>query len=362
MPKFAANLTMLFNEVGFLDRFDAAARAGFTGRRISVSVRLRPAGTARARLDEHGLTQVLHNLPAGNWGGRRARHRVSSRSRRRSSTTASSAPIEYATALGCTQLNCLAGIVPPGVERGRARGDVCRQPARRGATSAGCRHPAADRTDQHARHPRLLPADHRAGARDHRRGRIGQSVPAVRRLPHADHGRRSGDARSSRTSRGSRTSRSPINPGRHEPGTGEINYDFLFDFIDRIGYPGWIGCEYKPTAATEAGSGLDDAARRRSHEADDGSDRLHRSRHHGPAHGPQSDQRRAHALSSLAQRRARGSDRRRRHAPARSAQDVASQSDDRHHDGARHAGRRGGALRNRWRRARPERAARSSST
>jgi hydroxypyruvate isomerase len=45
------------------------------------------------------------------------------------------------------------------------------------------------------------------------------------------------------------------NPGRHEPGTGEINYDFLFDFLDRIGYPGWIGCEYKPTAATEAGLG-----------------------------------------------------------------------------------------------------------
>jgi hydroxypyruvate isomerase len=45
------------------------------------------------------------------------------------------------------------------------------------------------------------------------------------------------------------------NPGRHEPGTGEINYDFLFDFMDRIGYAGWVGCEYKPAASTEAGLG-----------------------------------------------------------------------------------------------------------
>ena len=51
------------------------------------------------------------------------------------------------------------------------------------------------------------------------------------------------------------------NPGRHEPGTGEINYDFLFDFIDRIGYPGWIGCEYKPDRGHGSRTGLDDAAR-----------------------------------------------------------------------------------------------------
>ena len=90
MPKFAANLTMLFNEVAFLDRFAAARRAGFAGVEYLFPYDHDEA-RLRRRLDEHGLTQVLHNLPAGNWGARRARHRVPSRSRRPSSRTASTA-------------------------------------------------------------------------------------------------------------------------------------------------------------------------------------------------------------------------------------------------------------------------------
>ena len=75
MPKFAANLTMLFNEVDFLDRFEAAARAGFQGVEYLFPYDY-DADALVERLQEHGLTQVLHNLPAGDWNGRRARHRL----------------------------------------------------------------------------------------------------------------------------------------------------------------------------------------------------------------------------------------------------------------------------------------------
>jgi hydroxypyruvate isomerase len=119
MPKFAANLTMLFNEAGFLDRFAAARRAGFSGVEYLFPYE-HAASDLRTRLDEHGLTQVLHNLPAGNWGaGERGIACLPDRVAEFEQGVARA--IEYATALGCTQLNCLAGIVPAGVDQDRAR-------------------------------------------------------------------------------------------------------------------------------------------------------------------------------------------------------------------------------------------------
>ena len=142
MPKFAANLTMLFNEAGFLDRFAAAKRAGLAGVEYLFPYD-HDGQRIRARLDEHGLTQVLHNLPAGNWAGGRARHRLSSRSRGEFGDGVGAA-IEYATALGCTQLNCLAGIVPPGVDADEAARHVRRAtcafaaPTAAGRPASGC--------------------------------------------------------------------------------------------------------------------------------------------------------------------------------------------------------------------------------
>ena len=110
MPKFAANLTMLFNEAPFLDRFEAAAQAGFKGVEYLFPYAFDKNELA-ARLDRHGLVQVLHNLPAGNWeGGERgiACHpdRVGE------FQDGVGRAIEYASALGCKQVNCLAGITP----------------------------------------------------------------------------------------------------------------------------------------------------------------------------------------------------------------------------------------------------------
>ena len=115
MPKFAANLTMLFNEVEFLDRFEAAARCGLRGGRISVSLRLRQAASSRARLAAHGLKQVLHNLPAGDWAaGERGIACLPDRVAEFEAGV--DRAIEYATALGCPRVNCLAGIKPPGLD------------------------------------------------------------------------------------------------------------------------------------------------------------------------------------------------------------------------------------------------------
>ena len=114
MPKFNANLTMLFNEVPFLDRFQAAAEAGFKGVEYLFPYAFAKDALAE-RLVKHGLVQVLHNLPAGNWeGGERgiACHpdRVGE------FQDGVGRAIEYATTLGCKQVNCLAGIAPTGVD------------------------------------------------------------------------------------------------------------------------------------------------------------------------------------------------------------------------------------------------------
>ena len=113
MPKLAANLSMMFNEVGFMDRFAAAAEAGFRGVEYLFPYDY-DKDDLRAALDEHGLVQVLHNLPAGDWdAGERgiACHpdRVSE------FQDGVGRAIEYAEALSCDQVNCLAGIAPTDV-------------------------------------------------------------------------------------------------------------------------------------------------------------------------------------------------------------------------------------------------------
>ena len=112
MPKFAANLSMLFTEVAFLDRFAAARRAGFEGVEYLFPYE-HDAKEIRGRLDEQGLTQVLHNLPAGNWSAGE-RGIACHPDRVAEFEQGVDRAIQYATALGCRQLNCLAGIAPAG--------------------------------------------------------------------------------------------------------------------------------------------------------------------------------------------------------------------------------------------------------
>jgi hydroxypyruvate isomerase len=252
MPKFAANLTMLFNELEFLARFEAAAKAGFRGVEYLFPYPF-PKERLAEELSKHHLTQVLHNLPAGDWaGGERGIACLPERVGEFQDGVGKA--IEYATALGCKQINCLAGIAPKGVAL-----DVLQK------TFVGNLKFAAEKLSAagirlliEPINTRDIPGFFLSGTKQalaiidevgspnlllqydvyHMQIMEGDLAPTIQRnlarIPHlqiAD------------------------NPGRNEPGTGEINYPFLFQFIDSIGYQGWIGCEYKPKTTTLEGLG-----------------------------------------------------------------------------------------------------------
>ncbi len=252
MPRFAANLTMLFTEHAFLDRFEAAAKAGFTAVEFLFPYAFNP-GEIKRRLDANGLQLVLHNLPAGNWdAGERgiACHPDRVEEFREGVEKA----IGYAQVLGVRQLNCLVGKAPAGVGD-----DVLRQTvvenlryAAEGLEKAGLRlliEPIntfdipgfyLNRTVQAAGLLVEVGADNAFIQYDiyHAQRMEGELAATVQKyLPRIGH------------------IQLADNPGRNEPGTGEINYPFLLAHLDRIGYDGWIGCEYKPALTTEAGLG-----------------------------------------------------------------------------------------------------------
>ncbi len=252
MPKFNANLTMLFNEVDFLDRFKAAKDAGFTGVEYLFPYPY-PKDDIAERLLTNGLTQVLHNLPAGDWGkGERGIACLPDRVGEFQDGVGKA--IEYAQELQCRQVNCLAGIAPAGADPTKLRetfvGNL--QFAAGKLKAAGIRlliEPCntrdipgfyLNRSDQ------ALDIINDAGSDNlflqydiyHMQIMEGDLAPTIQR----DLG-------------SIRHMQLADNPGRNEPGTGEINYPFLFQFIDTLGYAGWIGCEYKPRKSTLEGLG-----------------------------------------------------------------------------------------------------------
>ncbi len=252
MPKFAANLTMLFNEVPFMERFAAARAAGFTAVEYLFPYAYDKQELAQALL-ANGLQQVLHNLPAGNWdAGERgiACHPDRITEFRDGVQRA----IAYATALGCPQVNCLAGKVPDGVS----------QAAAQACFVANLRHAAAE---LEAAGIRLLiePINYYdiPGFFLNRTAQALEILDAVNSdnllvqydIYHAQ--RMEGELAATVQKHLARIGHIQLadNPGRNEPGTGEINYRFLFRHLDAIGYQGWIGCEYKPATTTTAGLG-----------------------------------------------------------------------------------------------------------
>ena len=243
---------MLFSELPFLDRFAAAKAAGFSGVEYLFPYDFDKADL-REQLDEHGLTQVLHNLPAGNWaGGERGIAILPERVDEFRDGVARA--IDYAKALDCRQLNCLVGIAPRDAD-----------PFELNEVLVGNLRFAADalakerikllvepintldipgfflnRTEQAVQliadvrssnlfiqydiyHMQVMEGDIARTVQKH--------LPRIAHIQLAD------------------------NPGRNEPGTGEINYPFLFRHLDTIGYRGWVGCEYKPRTTTVDGLG-----------------------------------------------------------------------------------------------------------
>jgi hydroxypyruvate isomerase len=250
MPRFAANLTMLFTEVPFLDRFERAARAGFQAVEFLFPY-AHPAEEIRRRLDEHRLALVLHNLPAGDWdAGERGIACLPDRVDEFRAGVATA--ITYAKALGVTQLNCLAGKAPAGAD-----------PALLHRTLVANLRFAADalrRADLRLLVEPINTFDipgffvNRTAQALAIIDEVGADNLALQYdLYHAQ--RMEGELAATLEKHLARIAHVQLadNPGRHEPGSGEINYPFIFAHLDRIGYRGWVGCEYKPAASTEAG-------------------------------------------------------------------------------------------------------------
>ncbi len=253
MPRFCANLGFLFTEAPFEDRFERAARAGFSGVEYMFPY-AHPAAELARLLRENGLRQVLFNLPAGNWAAGE-RGLAALPGREAEFREGVELAIDHARELGCTQVNALAGIPRPGLHPQEIHStliDNLRYAAPRLA-AAGIRllvEPINSRIDmpgfyldtprkalsliESVAEPNLwLQYDvYHAQVME---GDLARTIEAgIGRIAHiqiADH------------------------PGRHEPGSGEINYPYLFALLDRLGYAGWVGCEYVPSAGSETSLG-----------------------------------------------------------------------------------------------------------
>jgi hydroxypyruvate isomerase len=242
----------MFTEVPFLDRFARARAAGFEAVEFLFPYEF-PATEIAARLQDNGLAQALFNGPPGDWNagergmaalpGRQAEFRESIKR-----------ALEYSTALGCPRLHVMAGLAPSGVPRDTLL-----------ATYAANLAWAAEECGKAGVKPIIEPINHRdipgyflhttdEGAAiieaigPERLGlqfdlyhcqitegdivkRVEKHLPLISHMQVAD------------------------NPGRNEPGSGEVNWPFVFDRIDALGFRGWIGCEYRPAGNTEAGLG-----------------------------------------------------------------------------------------------------------
>jgi hydroxypyruvate isomerase len=250
MPKFAANLSMLFTEIPFLQRFKAAADAGFKAVEFLFPYDFSKEEVAAA-LKDNGLALALHNLPAGDWAAGE-RGIACHPDRVQDFRDGVEKAIDYARALNCPQVNCLSGIRPDDVSAEKARGvliDNLRYAAEKlAAEKIGLLlEPVNSRdipgffVDRPSFGFALLDA---AGTKN---------LKLQYDIYHAQV--MEGDLANTMAREFALIGHIQLadNPGRNEPGTGEINYPFLFRRLDELGYSGWIGCEYKPKTTTLEG-------------------------------------------------------------------------------------------------------------
>jgi hydroxypyruvate isomerase len=255
MPRFSANLSFLYTEVPFLDRFAAAARDGFRAVEFAFGYDF-PAAEIAARLKANDLAQVLINAPPGAYAeGERGLAALPGREHEFAAGIATA--LSYARTLGCPRIHVMAGVLPDGVDAERR--------ARHRSTFVRNLRFAAGEAEQLSIALTIEPINPRdvpgyfltTQAEAHAiRAEVGATNLAVqmdlyhaqivegdlseklrRWLPHIGHIQIAGV------------------PGRHEPDVGEINYRHLFALLDELGYSGWVGCEYRPLAGTSAGLG-----------------------------------------------------------------------------------------------------------
>ncbi|MFC0178955.1 hydroxypyruvate isomerase [Thorsellia kenyensis] len=258
MPKFCANLTMLFNEVDFLSKFEKAKQAGFTGVEYLFPYAYDKNQLADL-LKENQLTQVLHNLPAGDWASGDRGIAIFPQRVNEFQEGVEKA-IEYATALNCKQVNVLSGIAKESSQQAVHHETLVNnlKYAAKKLKEVGIKlliEPIntfdmpgffVNHTNQALELIKEVGSDNLFVQYDvyhmqRMEGELTQTIKnnlaQIAHIQIAD------------------------NPGRHEPGTGEINYPFLFKSLDEMGYSGWVGAEYNPANTTEEGLGWFKATR-----------------------------------------------------------------------------------------------------
>lgn len=252
MPRFAANLTMMFNEVPFTERFAAAAKAGFKAVEFLFPYDYAPAEVADL-LKSNGLQNVLFNMPPGDWAaGERGLTSLPGREAEFRAGVARA--IEYALALGTPRLHAMASLFPAGADRALHRRTYIEN----------LRHAAAELARYNIMlliepiNPRDMPGYFLNTQAEAHALREEVSAPNLkvqmdlyhaqivegdlatklrRHLPHIGH------------------IQIASVPDRNEPDDGELNYPYLFRLLDELGYDGWLGCEYRPRNGTSAGLG-----------------------------------------------------------------------------------------------------------
>ncbi len=252
MPKFAANLSMLYTEHAFLDRFAAAARDGFKAVEYLFPYE-HPAADIAAQLKAHGLQQVLFNAPPGDWAaGERGTACLPGREGEFREGVGRA--IEYARALGCPRIHLMAGLAPDGADRALLRKTYL----------ANLAWAAAQAKDidflMEPINTRDIPRFFLNRQDDAHEIVVEIGAPNLKVQMDLYHCQIvEGDLAKKielylPTGRVGHLQIAGV-PERQEPDIGEINHPYLFALIDRLGYEGWIGCEYRPKGATSAGLG-----------------------------------------------------------------------------------------------------------
>lgn len=253
MPKFAANLSFLFTEVPFPERFARAAAAGFRGVEYLFPYAW-PAHDVADWLKAAGLTQVLFNLAPGDWeAGDRGLACLPHRQGEFAESVAQA--LDYAMVLECPRVHCMAGLCPPDADAAVLEATYI----------ANVRY-AADELARIGVTLLIEPINSRIDMPGYWLDSVARGFDLLARVDRPNV-RLQYDIYHAQIIAGdlTRTLENHLpqighiqiadNPGRHEPGTGEIHYPHLFARLDALGYEGWIGCEYRPQAGTEAGLG-----------------------------------------------------------------------------------------------------------
>jgi 2-dehydrotetronate isomerase len=250
MPKFAANLSMMFNEVPFLDRFKVAAEAGFSAVEFLFPYEYSPEEVAKTAKNA-GVQIVLFNMPAGNWAaGERGLTGLPGREQDFRDGVAKA--ITYAKALGVPRLHAMAGIAPAGADLAACKATLI----------ANLKYAAAELAKDNitllleAINQRDMPGFLVSTQKESAAICEAVGEPNMKMQMDLYHMQvMEGDLATTLKRYAQMCGHIQIAgcPERNEPDTGEIRYEYLFTMLDAIGYQGWLGCEYRPAGKTNEG-------------------------------------------------------------------------------------------------------------